>query len=286
MISPMTTPLETVTLVDEGHAVVHRAPSRGGMATRFSTGSGPVFFLDEASLVDETKNVRGGNPVLFPSPGPLAGDRFTSGGRSGSMKQHIESVAMLVDVFSRALEQAGVACEVLGFTTGAWNGGRAQRDWLRAGRPVHPGRLNEVCRMVFKDADTPWRRARPDIAALLKSDLFREGIDGEAVDWACARLERRSEARRILIVVSDGSPMDAATNLANDPHYLDHHLREVVDRRERQGKVEICGVGVGLDLRPYYRHSQVIDLAGALGNEVFNQVAALIGSRGRARRAA
>ena len=112
---------------------------------------------------------------------------------SGSMKQHIESVAMLVDVFARALEQAGVASEVLGFSTGAWNGGRALRDWQRAGRPRHPGRLNEVCQMVFKDADTPWRRARPDIAALLKSDLFREGIDGEAVDWACARLEARSE---------------------------------------------------------------------------------------------
>ncbi|MDM0111601.1 cobalt chelatase [Variovorax sp. J22R133] len=195
---------------------------------------------------------------------------------SGSMKQHIESVAMLVDVFARALEQAGVCSEVLGFTTGAWNGGRALRDWQRARRPAHPGRLNEACHMVFKEADTPWRRARPDIAALLKSDLFREGIDGEAVDWACARLQGRSEGRRLLIVISDGSPMDSATQLANDAHYLDHHLREVVARHEQQGAVEICGVGVGLDLSPYYRRSRVIDLSAGLRNEVFHEIVAMI----------
>jgi cobaltochelatase CobT len=198
---------------------------------------------------------------------------------SGSMKQHIESVAMLVDVFARALEQAGVASEVLGFSTGAWNGGRALRDWQRAGRPRHPGRLNEICQMVFKDADTPWRRARPDIAALLKPDLFREGIDGEAVEWACARLEGRSERRRLLIVISDGSPMDSATQLANDPHYLDHHLREVVARREQQGAVEIYGVGVGLDLSPYYRRSQIVDLPGSVGNQVFSEIVALVARR-------
>ena len=200
---------------------------------------------------------------------------------SGSMKQHIESVAMLVDVFVRALEQAGVSSEVLGFTTEAWNGGRAQRDWQRAGRPSHPGRLNELCHLVFKDADTPWRRARPDIAALLKADLFREGIDGEAVDWACARMEGRNESRRLLIVMSDGSPMDSATHLANDAHYLDHHLRDVVARREHGGAVEICGVGVGLDLSPYYRRSQALDLSASVSNEAFREILALIAGRGR-----
>jgi cobaltochelatase CobT len=195
------------------------------------------------------------------------------------MKQHIESVAMLVDVFVRALEQAGADSEVLGFTTGAWNGGRAQRDWQRAGRPPHPGRLNERCHMVFKDADTPWRRARPGIAALLKSDLFREGIDGEAVDWACTRMALRGVNRRVLIVISDGSPMDSATALANDGHYLDQHLREVVARREQGGAVQICGVGVGLDLSPYYRRSQVLDLSGSASNEAFRDVVALIVGR-------
>ena len=200
---------------------------------------------------------------------------------SGSMKTHIESVAMLVDVFVRALEQAGVASEVLGFTTGAWNGGRAQRDWIGAGRPKHPGRLNEVCHMVFKDADTPWRRARPDIAALLKADLFREGIDGEAVEWACRRMDGRAEARRLLIVVSDGCPMDSATHLANDAHYLDHHLRDVVARREQGGAVAIYGVGVGLDLSPYYSRSQALDLSAALGNQVFAEILAMLAGRGR-----
>jgi len=198
---------------------------------------------------------------------------------SGSMKQHIETVAMLVDVFARALEQAGASSEVLGFTTGAWNGGRALRDWQRARRPAHPGRLNEACHMVFKDADTPWRRARPDIAALLKSDLFREGIDGEAVDWACARLLARSEGRRLLIVISDGSPMDSATQLANDAHYLDHHLIEVVARHAQQGGVEIYGVGLGLDLSSCYRRSRVIDAALSLRNEVFGEIVAMIAQR-------
>ena len=154
-----------------------------------------------------------------------------------------------------------MASEVLGFTTGAWNGGRARRDWLRAGRPPHPGRLNEGCHLVFKDADDAVAARPPGIAALLKADLFREGIDGEAVDWACARLRRaQRSAPAAAGRVSDGSPMDSATHLANDAHYLDQHLREVVARHEQRGGVEICGLGVGLDLSPYYRRSQVLDL--------------------------
>jgi cobaltochelatase CobT len=200
---------------------------------------------------------------------------------SGSMKEHAESVAMLVDVLARALEQAGIASEILGFTTGAWNGGRAQRDWLRAGKSAHPGRLNERCHLVFKSADTPWRRARPAIAALLKGDLFREGFDGEAVDWACARLFARTEARKRLLVISDGSPMDSATNLANDAHYLDHHLNDVVARHEQAGRVEIAGIGVGLDLSPYYSRSHVLDLAVSSGNQIFREITALIAGRGR-----
>jgi cobaltochelatase CobT len=177
------------------------------------------------------------------------------------MREHIETVAVIADVIARALEPAGATSEVLGFTTGAWHGGRARREWMRAGRPPHPGRLNEICHLVFKDADTPWRRARPGLAALLKSDLFREGIDGEAVDWAVARLAARDEHRKILIVVSDGCPMDGATNLANDPHVLDRHLRQVVARHEQQGRVQVFGLGVGLDLSEFYTHAQALDLA-------------------------
>ena len=201
---------------------------------------------------------------------------------SGSMKEHIESVAVLIDVFGRALQLAGISLEVLGFTTGAWNGGRAQRDWLAQGRPAHPGRLNEVSYMVYKDAGTGWRRARPAIAGLLKPDLFREGVDGEAVDWACARMGGREERRRVLIVISDGCPMDTATNLANDPYYLDNHLKDVVARHERQGEVEIYGLGVGLDLSPYYSRCLALDLSQGLSNRVFNDILELL--RGHRRR--
>ena len=195
---------------------------------------------------------------------------------SGSMKQHIEAVAVLVDLFARALEQAGVANEVLGFSTGAWNGGRARRNWLRAGQPALPGRLNEVCHMVFKGADTLWRRARTGIAALLKADLFREGIDGEAVDWAVARLEARPEARKLLLVVSDGCPMDGATNLANDAYYLDNHLKQVLQRHERAGRVEICALGVGLDLSPFYSRCQALDLGATPGPAVLRDILQLL----------
>ncbi|MGH8779781.1 cobaltochelatase CobT-related protein [Paraburkholderia sp.] len=198
---------------------------------------------------------------------------------SGSMRAHIEPLAMLVDVLTRALDQAGVATEVLGFTTGAWNGGRARLDWLASGRPRHPGRLNEISHLVFKDAATSWRRARTDIAALFKADLFREGVDGEAVDWACARLRARAEARRILMVISDGSPMDSATAQANDACYLDHHLQQVVARNEASRDVELLGLGVGLDLSPYYRRCLAVDLSVLPDMPLFAELTGWIGAR-------
>ena len=135
--------------------------------------------------------------------------------------------------------------------------------------------------MVFKDAGRNWRRARTDIAALFKADLFREGIDGEAVDWTCNRMLARSEARRILIVISDGCPSDGATGLANDPFYLDNHLKDVVARREREGAVEILGLGVGLDLSPFYRRSLATDMTQGLDNTLFPDIVQLIGRHRR-----
>ena len=196
---------------------------------------------------------------------------------SGSMKGLIEPVAALADILARSLDMVGVDCEVLGFTTGTWNGGRPYREWMASGRPPAPGRLNESCHLVFKQAARNWRRSRAGIAALLKADLFREGIDGEAVDWACERLLAQDSGRRILVVVSDGCPMDSATTLANDAHYLDRHLREVVARREREGAVEIIGLGVGLELSPYYRRSVVADFSKGLDNAVFIELARLVG---------
>ena len=200
---------------------------------------------------------------------------------SGSMKTHAEAVTTMIDLLIRALEMVGVTTELLGFTTGAWNGGRAFKAWMSGGRPADPGRLNEVTHMIFKEGDRNWRRARLDMMALLKPDLFREGIDGEAVDWACNRLLARSEARRILIVISDGCPADSATGRANDEFYLDNHLKDVVARREQQGAVEILGLGGGLDLSPFYRRCLATDMSQALDNNLFNEIVQLIGGRHR-----
>ncbi len=191
---------------------------------------------------------------------------------SGSMKQSIEYIAMLVDIFARALDQAEISSEILGFTTGNWNGGRAYQDWLAQGRPASPGRLNERCHLIFKNVEISWRKSRRDIAALLKTPYFREGLDGEAVEWACTRMLRRESARKILIVISDGSPMDSATNLANDEFYLDNHLKNTVEKFDRRKDMEIYGIGVGLSLTPYYQHCLAIDLGESLSNTVFSQI--------------
>lgn len=200
---------------------------------------------------------------------------------SGSMRTHSRALTLLLDLLVRAFDMAGVTTEVLGFTTGAWHGGRARKTWLQRGSPSGPGRLNELCHLIFKDAKTPWRRARTGIAALLKADLFREGIDGEAIDWACTRMAARSERRQILVVVSDGSPTDGATSLANDPGYLEGHLTAVVARHERGGNVELCGLGVGFDLTATFTRCLAIDLSIPVDSALCHQVITLIGGRVR-----
>jgi cobaltochelatase CobT len=200
---------------------------------------------------------------------------------SGSMKAQRESIALLVDVMSRALDLAGVPCEVLGFTTGAWSGGRALRDWRRAGQPPEPGRLNERCHIIFKPAEKAWRLARRDIAALLKPELYRECLDGEALLWAEQRLLAQSASRRILLVISDGCPSDSATAQTNDPLYLEQHLLAVTDRIERSGRVELTALGVGLDMSGYYRHSDMLDLSDLQGQRVFTQILGALRPRRR-----
>jgi len=195
---------------------------------------------------------------------------------SGSMKQSIEYIAMLVDIFTRALDQAEIASEILGFTTGDWNGGKVYQQWLSQGRPLNPGRLNERSHLIYKTADEGWRKSRRNIAALLKTPYFREGLDGEAVDWACTRMLQRDATRRILFVISDGSPMDSATNLANDEFYLDNHLKNTVEKFDGRNSIEIFGIGVGLSLTPYYRHCLAIDLSESLSNTVFTQILQMV----------
>lgn len=198
---------------------------------------------------------------------------------SGSMRNHIESIALLADAFCRALELAGARSEILGFTTGQWNGGRPLKRWRALGQPANPGRLNELSHVVYKNAETSWRRARPSIAALLKSDLFREGIDGEALLWARQRLLQRDARRRILIVMSDGCPMDSATHQTNQQDILDLHLKQVTRQIEQEGTIELHALGVGLDLSAYYRRSLELDLSRSLDNAVFDEVLRLLNGR-------
>ncbi len=197
---------------------------------------------------------------------------------SGSMREHIENITIIIDIMVKALGMAGITSEVLGFTTNTWNGGKAYSDWVSTGRPAFPGRLNEACHLIFKDADTNWRRSRKNIAALLKADLFREGIDGEAIKWACNRMLLRKENRRILFVISDGCPMDTATNLSNDKFYLDNHLKDVISRFDKTREVDILGLGMGLDLSLYYRKHLAIETADTVNNALFHRILKLIAS--------
>lgn len=198
---------------------------------------------------------------------------------SGSMKAHAKPLSLLLDVLGRSLEMAGAAVEILGFSTQAWNGGRARRQWQRAGRPEFPGRLNERLHIVFKEGNKRWRHARQGVAALRKPDIFREGLDGEAVEWACQRLRAQTAQRRILLLISDGCPMDTATHQANDEHYLDQHLRQVLAAQERAGDIQVCALGVGLDLGVFYRRRLAIDLLEQIDESLMLEIAALLCKR-------
>lgn len=198
---------------------------------------------------------------------------------SGSMKNAVAQFAPFADIFCRIFEMAGARSEVLGFSTQAWNGGRAMRDWNRAGRPEQPGRLNETHHLIFKSANQAHKRAKLSICALYKADLFREGIDGEALEWAISRLYQQTAKRRLLFVLSDGCPMDRATELANpDNPLLERHLRQVVEQHDRHG-IEIYGLGLGLDLSLFYRHRLALDSEKLLTQQTFIDIAQLISQR-------
>ncbi len=188
---------------------------------------------------------------------------------SGSMTHHSIAMAVMIDIFAKALELAGIATEILGFTTNEWNGGRVQKEWIKDGKPNNPGRLNSLRHIVYKSAATPWRRARLAISGLLRSDFYKEGFDGEALNWAARRLEHRPEQRKIIMMVSDGSPMDTATNTANSERYLDQHLIEVAQHIEERRDIRLCALGVGLDLSTYYCESMLISLQNELTTHDF-----------------
>ncbi|BDU40823.1 cobaltochelatase subunit CobT [Vibrio nigripulchritudo] len=177
---------------------------------------------------------------------------------SGSMRQHIKSVTLFIDVLVRATQLAHIPSQVLGFTTREWNGGRAYKEWMKQGKPKHPGRLNDVRHLIFKETTDTWAQSKGQIAALLKQDLFKEGVDGEAVAWASQRLLESSATHKLLLVISDGCPMDTATQLTNGEDYLTHHLCRVIQNMSKRG-ITTMGVGVGLDLSALYPHHIAVE---------------------------
>lgn len=197
---------------------------------------------------------------------------------SGSMRgKTIELACIATDLVCAALENCSVSTEVLGFTTVGWKGGRSAQDWMRAGRPENPGRLNDLMHIVYKSAEEPYRRARLNLCAMMSGEILKENVDGEALAWAARRLMGRPEQRRILIVISDGAPVDQATIEANeDKEILDRHLREVIGTIERSGQVELAAIGVRHDVDKYYRSAQRIDAIDELGPALISALDALL----------
>lgn len=195
---------------------------------------------------------------------------------SGSMRgRPITLAAISADILARTLERCGVKTEILGFTTRAWKGGKAREAWVEAGKPQQPGRLNDLRHIVYKEADSPWRRAKTHLGLMLKEGLLKENIDGEALLWAHERLLRRREDRRILMVISDGAPVDDSTLSANPQNYLDVHLRAVIGWIEEQSPVELCAIGIGHDVTKYYKRAVTISSPDDLGGTMTEQLAGL-----------
>jgi cobaltochelatase CobT len=195
---------------------------------------------------------------------------------SGSMRgRPITVAAMSADILARTLERCGVKVEILGFTTRAWKGGQSREQWLNDGKPANPGRLNDLRHIVYKPADAPWRRARRSLGLMLREGLLKENIDGEALLWAHERLLSRTEDRRILMVISDGAPVDDSTLSVNPGNYLDRHLRQVINWIEQRSPVELIAIGIGHDVTRYYRRAVTIVDAEQLGGTMLEKLAEL-----------
>ncbi|MEC8622634.1 MAG: cobaltochelatase subunit CobT [Pseudomonadota bacterium] len=195
---------------------------------------------------------------------------------SGSMRgRPISVAAMSADILARTLERCGVKVEILGFTTKAWKGGQSREKWLAGGKPASPGRLNDLRHIVYKSADTPYRRSRKSLGLMLREGLLKENIDGEALLWAHNRLMARSEQRQILMVISDGAPVDDSTLSVNPGNYLETHLRSVIDFIETRSPAELIAIGIGHDVTRYYRRAVTIMDAEQLGGTMMEKLAEL-----------
>ena len=195
---------------------------------------------------------------------------------SGSMRgRPITVAATCADILARTLERCGVKVEILGFTTKAWKGGQARENWLANGKPQTPGRLNDLRHIVYKSADAPWRRARSNLGLMMREGLLKENIDGEALIWAHNRLLARREQRRILMMISDGAPVDDSTLSVNPGNYLERHLRAVIEQIETRSPVELLAIGIGHDVTRYYRRAVTIVDADELAGAMTEQLASL-----------
>lgn len=203
---------------------------------------------------------------------------------SGSMRgRPISIAAICADVLARTLERCNVKVEILGFTTRAWKGGQSREQWLNEGRPQQPGRLNDLRHIIYKGADSPWRRARPNLGLMMKEGLLKENIDGEALEWAHRRMLMRHEQRKILMVISDGAPVDDSTLSVNPANYLEKHLRDVIAMVEKRKAVELLAIGIGHDVTRYYERAVTITDVEQLAGAMTEQLAALFDTDPRAR---
>jgi cobaltochelatase CobT len=195
---------------------------------------------------------------------------------SGSMRgRPITLAAMSADILARTLERCAVKVEILGFTTRAWKGGQSRERWITAGKPIKPGRLNDLRHIVYKAADAPWRRTRKHLGLMLREGLLKENIDGEALMWAHNRLISRPEQRRILMVISDGAPVDDSTLSVNPGNYLEQHLRRVIQWIENYSPVELVAIGIGHDVTRYYKRAVTIVDAEQLGGTMMDKLSEL-----------
>ena len=211
---------------------------------------------------------------------------------SGSMRgRPITVAATCADILARTLERCGVKVEILGFTTKAWKGGQSREKWLAGGKPSAPGRLNDLRHIIYKSADAPWRRARRNLGLMMREGLLKENIDGEALMWAHNRLMARREQRKIMMMISDGAPVDDSTLSVNPGNYLERHLRAVIEQIETRSPVELLAIGIGHDVTRYYRRAVTIVDADELAGAMTEQLASLFednasGSGGGRRRRA
>ncbi|MBL41794.1 MAG: cobaltochelatase subunit CobT [Rhodospirillaceae bacterium] len=195
---------------------------------------------------------------------------------SGSMRgRPITVAAMCGDILARTLERCGVNVEILGFTTVAWKGGKTREKWLTNNKPNKPGRLNDIRHIIYKAAEQPWRRSKKNLGLMLKEGILKENIDGEALIWACNRLNRRYEQRKILMVISDGAPVDDSTLSVNYGDYLDKHLHEVIYKIENYSMIELIAIGIGHDVTRYYNKALTLIDAEQLGGAMIDQLASL-----------